>query len=75
MKRGCLRKQVVGESFGKNRVRRMEATGQGERCSEDRQARRASSKTGWARKEPVPGGGRSYCTEELQGKEDVALKL
>ena len=38
MKRGCARKQVVGASFGKNPVRRIEATGQGESGSKDSQA-------------------------------------
>ena len=67
VKRWCPRKQVLGASFGKNQVRRMEATGQGESCSEDRQARLTSSKTGWARKEPVPGAGSSHRGAAREG--------
>ena len=46
-----------GTSFRKNQGRRMAATGLEKSCSE---ARRTRFKTGWARKEPTPRGGRSH---------------
>ena len=75
---GCEEKEALRASFGKNQVRRREATGRRESCSGDRQARLTSSKTGMAGKGTVPGAGSSHRGAVREGRwlgSWVAVKL